>query len=247
MAPVNEIQEWLMQKTPYSYGVELLSQVHNNQRLIFTLMKKESSQNLEKVIYELDKWLFNNKKTEYNEIQENQELSTETNPKDKSERNESEPVYTSSVESVEKRAPQKLPIIPHTNRDRNLANNRSVLLSKVKEKRILLYRERGHLHGRLHEAPDDDQRKDLAFKIIDIQKEIEGANKGLKLVEQGKKPKELVLKMMTGEEYKEYRNTQNYVVRYKNNLKKTDLTADEQKRYSDKLEEYQKKLDNFFN
>lgn len=246
MAPVNEIREWLTQKSPYGYGVELLSQVHNNRRLILTLMRSENEINLEKVIYELDKWLYENHKNEYNEIQI-QQSPKEERESCESKSSESEPSSAYNRQPVKEGAKKELPVISPSNRDRNLANNRNVLLGKVKDKRILLYRERGHLHGRLHEAPDDEHRKDLAFKIIDIQKEIDGANKDLKLIEQGKTPKELVLKMMSGEEYKDYRNTQNYVVRYTNNLKKEGLTADQQKRYSDKLEEYQTKLDNFFN
>lgn len=246
MAPVNEIREWLTQKTPYSYGVELLSQIHNNRRLIFSLMKKESAQNLEKVAYELDKWLYNNHKKEYNEIQEPQEHASEQSSQNESKGVKSQSINTSDFKSPEKREAKKLPFIPGTDRDRNLANNRGVLIAKVKEKQIKLYRERGHFHGRLHEAPDDNHRKELAFSIMDIQKDIDAVNKDLKLIEQGKTPKELVLKMMTGEEYKQYRNVQNYVVRYSNLLKKDSLTADEQKRYSAKLEEYDQQLKNFF-
>jgi len=51
---------------------------------------------------------------------------------------------------------------------------------------------------------------------------------------------------MDAEQYKDYRNAQNYVVRYRNYLKKEDLSEEKRQSYQAKLEQYQTKIENFF-
>jgi len=62
MAPTDEIRNFITHQTNYSYGVTLLSKVHKNKRLVYSLFKKESNKNWEKLIYEMKKYLKNDVK-----------------------------------------------------------------------------------------------------------------------------------------------------------------------------------------
>lgn len=246
MAPVDEIEHFITQKSDYSYGVYLLSQIHKNKRLIQTLLKKESNKNWEKLVYELQRHHERLRKHTEN-VEKTKEFPHQ--PK----KHESSAIPAIHVKSLEGRTPNEFQTSTSSATDFDRSNspvfhNNSVahLIEKVKAKRIKLYRSRGHLHGRLHEARTKDIRKQLARDIIDIQKEIESVNKDLQLIEEGKLPKELVLKMMDGATALEYRNVQNYVVRYRNYLKKSNLTEDQKQRYQSKFEEYSTKLENYF-
>lgn len=245
MAPIDEITQFLTEKSEYSYGVSLLAQVIPNNRLIHNLMRKESELNWEKLIYELNKYLKNNPQKPRNHGKEkNNEDKTTVRTKSTRVNTRSEPtIYAQQTES---RKETELLVIPSTARSHSVANSKSLLLNKVKDKRILLYRSRGHLHGRMHEAPNDEVRGRLAGDIIAIQHEINAINEDLRLIGSGVIPKNAVLDYMTGEQYKEYRNFQNYVVRYKNYLKKENLTTDQIARYQAKLDEYVSKLENYF-
>ena len=243
MAPVDEIQKFLTQKTDYSYGVHLLSKVIKNTRIIHHLIRKESEVNWQKLIYELEKYMKsipnpieNGKETE----KPNQKNQTEPKRDELSSRPE---IYTQQIERREKK---ELSTIPTPSDSNHVASSISNLFHLVKKKQALLYRSRGHLHGRLHEARTNEIRKQLASDIIKIQSDIEAVNKDLKLIEEGSIPRELVLKMMNAEQYKAYRNYQNYVVRYKNYLKKGNLSEEKKASYQAKLSEYETKIENFF-
>lgn len=246
MAPADEIESFLTNKTDYSYGISLLASVHKNIRLIHNLSKKETPTNWEKLIYELKKYIKSNpvKTTQHGKenlrTNENQEFSPE------STRTKLSPIAKIYNKSIEIGAQKELLPSNSSSHNSHLAISKSALLDKVRENRMLLYRNRGHLHGRLHEAPTNEIRFELAKNIIAIQSDIEKINKDLSLIESGNIPRELVLDMMSGSQHKEYRNTQNYIVRYANYLKKDDLTDEKRKGYELKLEHYQSKIENFF-
>ena len=239
MAPINEIEIWLTKKEPYSYGLELLSTVFKNHRLLSNLARKENAKNLDKVVYELKKYLRNN--TDNEDSKQIQRIY----PKE-STRVDIDKKPKSNTQSPNIRAEKELSPVLSTNRNLDFSSDHSHILSSVKEKRVLLYRERGHLHGGMHEALSENSRLSFAKKIMKLQSEIDAINTDMKLVEKGETPRSIILKMMSGKQYKEYLNAQNYVVRYKGYLKKSDLSSEQIKNYQGKLKQYENKVESYF-
>lgn len=244
MAPIQEIQYWLTKKTPYSYGVDLLSQVINNQRLIFNLQRRATPKNLQKVEYELKKFIRDNPKLVENAKEQTTEKEFHSS---ESEGDDIGSELESSIEPDYIRKTKELSTSSRSNRSNDLASDKHDLVSKVKQERALLYRQRGHFHGRLHESLSETDRFSLAKKIMKLQKEIDQVNADLELIEQGKTPRSILLKIMSAEDYKRYRNCQNYVVRYKNKLDDDKLSEEDRTRYQEKHDQYKSELESFFN
>lgn len=242
---LDQINNFLSAKTNYMYGVSLLSAYHPNKRLMAHLARLESQSNWEKLIYELEKILKQNNYVEENEnvenTENNQSISAEFSARSQSS-TESE-VYNAPLEN---RAKKELHVVPFAVSNNNHPGGSSRLLDKVLKKRVLLYRERGHFHGRLHESLNDNNRREIATKIINLQDDIDAINNDLRAIESGNVPRELVLKMMNANDYKSYRNYQTYVSKYSAHLKRDDLTDKQRTDYEAKLQEYSRKINNFF-
>ena len=120
----------------------------------------------------------------------------------------------------------------------NTQNN--PIQQKVIDKRNQLYRERGHLHGRLHEANTNESRKEIATEIITIQKTIDDLNRDLRLIETGEIPSKYIKTVATAEDYLEVRNAKMYIARYQKKL--SSCGPEEKNRYLKLIDKYQAKI-----
>lgn len=113
---------------------------------------------------------------------------------------------------------------------------------KILIERKELYLKRGHLHGRLHEAKNDEDRSELAKQIIEIQPRIDELNRDLRKIESGEVPQKYLKTKATAEEYLEVRNAKIYIARYKKQL--IGSTPEKQKQLEALILKYQRKLEN---
>lgn len=241
MAPVDQISKWLRKKSPYSYGVELLIEVNGPTRMNQMLLFKPTDRNLKKVVYELEKILLANGVIyiDYEESEENNEVS-------KPKRVESHAELQSSTQSVEEEPEVELPTPIITSN--NIASPVPALdvLTRIKSELKRYFKERGHYHGLLHAAEDDDSRYDAAKKIMRLQSKIDAAYLDIDRIEAGNIPQNQIMKELTAEDYKRIQNLKTYIARYKRKLSSaTDPGSISS--FNKKLEDYQKELNTYYN
>jgi hypothetical protein len=234
MVPISqEIQEFLTSNGDYGYGLSLLEQVSPNHPLINQLKQKESLLNRRYLETLLKKHTISNVKKE--KSIKNMGVGQHAQRNHRTERTS---VKLPAVK-VHK-ANNRTVVRATSNRDRS--NTRlGIEINKVLELRKDKYKLRGHLHGRLHAAKNKKTRYELASEIMTLQSEIDALNADLASLENGEFPKHIALKLMTAEDYKNYRNIQSYLARYRTQIESAK-TLDAKNRAQSHLKRYQDKL-----
>jgi hypothetical protein len=103
----------------------------------------------------------------------------------------------------------------------------STFKEKFYEDWKLLYKQRGHLHGRLHEAATDNLRYEIAKEIMEVQHKIESMNKQKEEVDNGIVPHDYLKVSASAEVFSRVKNLKVYIQR---ETKKLDQETDPAKR-----------------
>lgn len=90
--------------------------------------------------------------------------------------------------------------------------------SKLQKQRKELYRQRGHYHAQLHTARTDDERHQLAIKVMDAQDQINKLNRDIKLIEAGSIPSKYLKKDKTADEFVRIKNLKMYISRFEKKI-----------------------------
>lgn len=234
MVPVHqEIQLWLTNSKDYGYGLSLLKIVSPSNPLISTLEKGPTTINQRYLVNLLNKHL--QKHGEKQESPQNVRIRTNEKSDNRAKR-----------KNVKLPAPQihkkNNRVIINSNRDRDRSNSRlGIEITQVTDLRKSKYKLRGHLHGRLHAAKTVKERYQLATDIMALQNEIDALNADLERLNNGEFPKHIALKLMTAEDYKNYRNIQSYLARYRTQIANAK-TLESKKRAQSHLKRYEEML-----
>lgn len=113
----------------------------------------------------------------------------------------------------------------------------------IKEWQIA-YRERGHLHGRLHQSVTKKDRFILAKLILKQQKEIDRLNVIKFQLDQGIVPGNYLKEVGTAAEYVRIKNLKYYIQRYERKLK-TESDPNRQLKYKTKIANFKKELETY--
>jgi hypothetical protein len=131
--------------------------------------------------------------------------------------------------------PQELYAIEKTNTrstsSGNISNGSvlSGLTDRLQNQRKELYRLRGHLHGQLHIANTDEERHQLAFRIMNSQGEIDDLNRDIKSIESGNVPSKHLKVNRSADEYIRIRNLKTYIARYEKKIENCTSLKGKQK------------------
>lgn len=200
----------------YDFGLAVFSNYCANRSLLATLQRKRNKWNEEKLQYELKK------------------LSEHIK----------EPVSVVKVETVVKpnvstqKPPEKHPFRVPAQIDQ-LPDG---ITEKLQERRRLLYRKRGHIHGQLHNAKTDTERYELAKTIMSIRKEIDDIHDEMERVKNGEMPSADTNKELSAADYVKIRNLRMYIARTQKKLDNVKTVADKEK-YTALLAKHQTELD----
>jgi hypothetical protein len=221
---IHSIFAFLEKGGPYEYGCSLFFSIASNRLLAGRLMASDSEPNRETLNYELTKYLHSQPNYWERYVSGEFDSSSPADP---------EPAHIEDKNPVFQfkdwiSSPQTNP--PKT-------DIRSKVFFAWKD----LYRDRGHLHGRLHQAGTDQDRLEIQKQMIIIQKQIQGFSSDLILIDQGEIPSKYLQSTTTVENFKN-RETINRNIR--RNLQKLNSTTDPEliKKYQEKIEEYKKQL-----
>ena len=107
----------------------------------------------------------------------------------------------------------------------------------------MAYRERGHLHGRLHQAVTKNDRFLLAKLILKQQKEIDRLNEIKYQIDKGIIPGSYLKEVGTASEFVRCKNLKFYIQRYGRQLK-TETDPKKQLKYKEKIAQFKKELEN---
>lgn len=112
---------------------------------------------------------------------------------------------------------------------------------KMRDEWKALYRRRGHLHGRLHEAQTEQSRHEIAREIVSVQKQIDSLNLELENLKGGAIPLRFLEKTISAEAYKKIQNLKAYIRRDKFSLT-GDVTTSERKKLLENIAKYEQKI-----
>lgn len=98
------------------------------------------------------------------------------------------------------------------------------------------YRERGHLHGRLHEAISDETRYEIAQQLMKIQGEIDGFNVLKDEFDRGIIPQKYMTQKLSAETYNRIKNLRFYIQRESKKL--NNCTEKERVKIENRIEEF---------
>ena len=213
---ISKLEQYLKGNISYFEACSLFVLIAKNKILATNLLKRDTLSNREKLRYEIKK------------------ISTE-----KKSDLKIEPEFVELIQKESTVFQQKFnqPTITTVFPD----SKTSSIESRILDERRNLYLERGHVHGRLHEVASDDERGELAKRIIEIQPKIDELNRDLRQIENGSIPEKYLKTKATAEEYLELRNAKMYIARYKKLFK--TATPSEQKRLSELIKKYEAKLE----
>lgn len=219
----HSIYAFLEKGGPYEYGCSLFFSITSNRFLASRLMVSDSDPNRETLKYELTKYLHS--QPNYWERYVSGEFDLDPDIPEVS------PGFGLNTDFVLMDWVQ--PLEP--------ASPESDIRSKVVLARKDLYRDRGHLHGRLHQAGTDQDRLAIQKQMMIVQKKINGFNSDLNLIDQGEIPTKYVQATTTVENFK---NRENINRNIRRNQQKIKSTSDPVliKKYQDKIEQYKKQL-----
>lgn len=191
----NRIKEYLEKGGSYEYGCSLFLIITHNKAYAARLMATDNEQNRKLLHVELSTYI--KSQPGYWEEFVNETNEAAMHP---------EPEVVQSIQSVFK---ESKPI------DTDIKN-------RIRNERNALMRERGHLHGRLHEAETNEQRHELAIQIMEVlQPRIDILNQELRNVDSGQIPERFLKQNLTAEQYKQIENLKKYIRRTKSEITKT--------------------------
>lgn len=207
----------------YEYGCSLFLSVTNNKVLAARLMMSNSLSNQETLKYELTKYLHS--QPNYWESYISGDFDTELIPEDSSNGRGLNTDFGFHDFITPPDEPQ--------NND---------IRTRILEARKELYRDRGHLHGRLHQAETDEQRYEIQKMMVTVQGKINQFNTDLDKIAIGETPEKYLQATTTVDDYKTRANYQKYIRRYTQKLTETTDT-NQIRKYQSKIDEYNKKLE----
>lgn len=213
---IEAIESFLKGEQPYQVGCSLFLSITTNKHFALRLMATQSESHEKMLHAELTQYV------------------------------QSQPGYWERFvsEEVEEVEPQKQKV----ETSYSFQEKKSVSTGSVKESiettRKEYYRERGHLHGRLHEAHTDEERYELAKQIMTLRTKIDAINRQLKEINAGDIPVDYLREKLTGEQYKEIQNLKKYIRRTTNELAK-ETSKSIRAKLEQKLAEYNKKLSKY--
>jgi hypothetical protein len=188
-----QLTEYLKGNLSVETGIALFIKYSPKRQLIRNVLSRRSEKMIKLMNIELAK------------IEKNQAQSQEKNtPK---------PIQPQEVETpISEKSPAPI------REDHNVITKPDFVSRSLKESileaRKKLYRERGHLHGRLHEANNDQDRYVLARSLHDVQAKINQVNQDLRKVENGDPPTTYILNELDPAIYFRLRNVKQYISRY---------------------------------
>jgi hypothetical protein len=232
----NEIPAFLRSPNDYCFGLSLLKAVSSNRLLISILEKGESVVNRKLLLIELNKHVT---------IPKNNVKAPKTTTVLSKRQNANRAQRTNIIGTGETVRPQVSVPIRTESVDISRSSADIDILNRIHNQRKQLYAERGHLHGRLHEASSDQARYEIATQLMNVQRQIDALNDDLDRAKSGDSiPK--TVSIMTGEEVAKIELYKNYVRRYRGKLNKA-TTDEERKKYSEYLDKYQSELKKLIN
>jgi hypothetical protein len=244
---LNQIAEYLqLDKKEYIYGVNLLSHCTKNKGMVGRLMRSSGKFNIDFLHYELEKVLI-----EHNyERQEEEPIEPNENGQ--------EPTEAASHEPIEKRSTghdtrnHSEPIckddhlvhsfVPNPNRNVDLHFHDR--LDSIKQDLAFKYKNRSNWQSKLMLVPTNEERKDLAKSIVEIQPKLE---KLLEIrdwmLEHKQVHPSLIKKEMSADNLREVQNARSNVSRYKKKVS-VAKSLEEKKRAQDLLDKHIENLKN---
>lgn len=215
----------------YYDGVSIFLRYSENRILTRNLMSRKNKANEDKLIYEL-------KKLQQNEKSNTAKLSATQSNIGANAQNFIKPTSEKLNEAtLDRNFPVNNPRFTDTNVSVSLG-----LTQSLEQTRKLYYRERGHYHGMLHNAKTDEERFELASKIIATQDKIDKSNSELNQLKEGEIPTAYLKENKSAEDYMKVRNYKMYIARYEKQLLEASTVAAKTK-LETKISEYKTKLE----
>lgn len=197
----------------YDVGVSVFLQLSKNKNLNRFFLLPHSPQREEKLKYELHKLT-----KQYEESQHSIQAESINDER------RSDSIRPLSSEQ-ELQTIQKDPSFSDRHRYLSSSNDVPGLDSKLQKQRKELYRQRGHYHAQLHNATTDDQRHQLAIKVMNAQDQINKLNRDIKLIEAGSIPSKYLKQDKTADEFVRIKNLKMYISRFEKKIEScTSLT-----------------------
>jgi hypothetical protein len=218
---IEKLNSYLNGALSYYEACSIFGIVSKNKRISQNLMRDDSKKNREKLEYEIKKILKNSPQAVR--------------------------IDTEVLKYISEPLIQEKPTIKQETKSISFSliaeNKSSGIKNSILERRKELYRERGHFHGRMHEAETNEARYELAKSIMDIQPKIDSLNRDLKEIENGQLPSKYLKTEATAGEFRTVRNVKMYIARAKKKLL-TETNPSEIEKLKSLLESYNQKLKN---
>lgn len=208
---IDSINQYLKGNSSYTEGCSLFYSLTTNKQFAIRLMRNDSKLNRDTLIYELQKII--------DEIQIKHSIET--------------------VEDVLTKV--KIDNISQLNDPSVSITQKNDIEFKMREQWKYLYRHRGHLHGRLHEAITNELRHDIAIQIMSTQKQIDTLNLELSNLENGEIPIRFLENKISSTDYRAIQNLKAYIRRDKYRLSQ-EITVSERKKLLSNISKYEKKI-----
>lgn len=193
---LESLSKYLNGTISYNEACAIFSIVSKNKRIAAYLLKDNSKKNQEKLTYEIKKLL-----------------------------NEKSIDWRNSVESITVESnlfPQKMTFIPDLSSENVDSfipqSSKNTISDSIDLKLKNYYRERGHLHGRLHEAQTDEDRYEIAIQIVTIQRKIDSLLNDKKSMIEGNVPTQYLKQEASAKEFTTVRNAKIYIARLSKEL-----------------------------
>jgi len=217
----------------YYYGVGLLDQVCKNRSLLMSLRRKISDFNIEKLKYELEKYL-----TSINYVQESKELQENAVVQKTIDVGAKRESFSKHEQTATVSKPQMDGLDRHTNISSHLINSVQSRISEWTTARNSLYALRDSYHGELHAAQTDERRYELACLIQPIQGQVDEYNRKIKEIKQTNTlPENEVKNELTAKQFARLQHVKIYINRYKVKANKAN-TVEKREHYTAKMESF---------
>lgn len=214
---IKEVIKYLNGELPYEMGVLLFKSIGKNKSLARHFSLPFSKEREQKLKYELQKYT--------KQYEAPSKLQSFTQNDDIKSSTGNEPADATLITKTPNAT------VPHSDRYTYLpsSNDVSGLDSKLQQQRKELYRMRGHYHGQLHKARTDEERHQLAIKIMDAQDQINKVNRDLRAIEAGNIPSKYLKQDKTADEFVRIKNLKMYISRFEKRLETCTTVAEKEK------------------
>lgn len=203
---IQQVNKYLKGELPFDVGVRLFISLSKNKSLARHFSLSYSKEREQKLKYELQKYTKQYEApSKLQSFKQNNDIKSSTG---------NEPADATLLTKASNKD------IPVSDRFTYFSSSNDVpgLESKLHKQRKDLYRQRGHYHGKLHNATTDDERHQLAIRIMDSQDQINKLNRDIRLIEAGSVPSKYLKKDKTADEFVRIKNLKMYISRFEKKI-----------------------------